>query len=96
MARIFGTFNISRNRLRENLYASLAALLFIIPLDFFIIPRMGIAGAALASVMAYFLLAAGTFYFARTASKLPRANYLLLSVPEMRDVLKRVMQLVKR
>lgn len=96
MTRIFGTFNISRNRLRENLYASLAALLFIIPLDLLLIPRMGIAGAALASVLAYFLLMAGTFYFARTASGLPRANYLLLSVAEMRDVLKRVMQLTGR
>lgn len=95
MARIFGTFNISRNRLRENLYASLTGLVFILPLDFILIPRMGIAGAALASVLTYFMLMAGTFYFARTASGLPRANYLLLSFAEMRDVLKRLMQFVR-
>lgn len=96
MTRIFGTFNISRNRLRENLYASLGALLLIIPLDFILIPWLGISGAALASVIAYFVLMLGTFYFSRTAAGLPRANYLLLTPAELRELPRRLKQLAGR
>jgi O-antigen/teichoic acid export membrane protein len=53
VARVLSSYLLGKNRLRIDLYASLAGLVVTIVLDLLLIPRFGFAGAAIASSVAY-------------------------------------------
>lgn len=79
---LFSTYNYSTGKPRYNLYANLIGLVFMIVLDLALIPGYGIIGAALTSLITYFITAVLTFASAIYFQKLPLGNYFIPSKNE--------------
>ena len=82
-ARVLSSYLLGKNRLRIDLYASLAGLVVTIVLDLLLIPRYGFAGAAIASSIAYTTTMAFNMTWVVRNSQLTVAD---LVVPTWSDV----------
>jgi O-antigen/teichoic acid export membrane protein len=63
ITKIFATYIFSRGKVIYNLWATIVALAATIVLDLLLIPHLGILGACITSVVAYFLVLLVVFYF---------------------------------
>lgn len=85
--KVLGRNFASRDRQQYTLIASLLSFLLIIALDLFLIPRLGIQGAALASSLGYCTAASALMvFFTRDSGLSPRA-YLLITRSDIRAIL---------
>jgi O-antigen/teichoic acid export membrane protein len=63
ITKIFATYIFSRGKVIYNLWATIVALAVTIVLDLLLIPHLGILGACITSVAAYFLVLVVVMYF---------------------------------
>lgn len=81
-ATLMAAFFSARRKLQVNFYGSLLCLLIIVSLDYWLIPKMGIAGAAIANLVAYSITAV---YFIIRSQKLLRAGPGDFFIPRRKD-----------
>lgn len=81
-ATLMAAFFSARRKLQVNLYGSLLCLLIIVSLDYWLIPKMGIAGAAIANLVAYSITAV---YFIIRSQKLLRTGPGDFFIPRRKD-----------
>lgn len=93
---LFYTWNNSQGNPKFNLYANLAALAVTIALDLWLIPRHGIMGAAVASMLAYLTSAAIAAYTVFGIQKVPFGNYFILERADFAAALALVRGKLKR
>ena len=84
VARVLSSYLLGRNRLRIDLYASLAGLVVTLVLDLTLIPRYGFAGAAIASSVAYTTTMAVNMTWVVRNSQLTLRELLLPSWSDVR------------
>lgn len=75
----FSVFNYSQNTVKHNFHGNLIAVFFTIILDFILIPKIGIMGAAYASVVAYFASSTYIFYSVYKKFNLRVKDYFILN-----------------
>lgn len=95
LTKVFSAYIFAMNKLSYNLIATIVGLAFALALDFLLIPRLGIAGASIATTFTYFAILACTIYFLFVKMKFPSRNYYLLTVKDlsgMRGKLKILLQ----
>jgi O-antigen/teichoic acid export membrane protein len=83
VARVLSSYLLGKNRLRIDLYAALSGLVVTIVLDVLLIPRLGFAGAAIASSIAYTIVMAFNMTWVVRNSRL---TVVELVVPTWSDV----------
>jgi O-antigen/teichoic acid export membrane protein len=85
--KLFGAFASSRNKIHFNIITTLVGLAVTIFLDFTLIPKMGITGAAIASSCSYIIslltLLLGLFVFLKIDFK----NYFLLTLSDYKALI---------
>jgi O-antigen/teichoic acid export membrane protein len=85
--KLFSSFLYSKKYILKNLYATITGVVFTLALDIFLIPRIGIVGACIASMISYTSVFLVTFYFAIKDTELKMDNYFLLSFQELKTLL---------
>ncbi len=71
-------------RIDLNLKANLLALGIMIPMDFLLIPKYGIAAAAMVSTVSYFVIMYVSFYYYNSGNRYTLSRFLLISKKDWR------------
>jgi len=83
---LFSAYNYGTSKPKLNLYSNLIGVLITLILDFILIPKYGITGAAIASSIAYAISAIFIFCSIIIIQKLPFHNYFFLDKNDIRTI----------
>ncbi|GAB4234868.1 MAG: hypothetical protein Tsb0034_08760 [Ekhidna sp.] len=85
---IFSAYNYGTGSPKLNFYANVVSLVMILVLDFWLIPKYGITGAAIATLITYTFNSALIFFTVIFNQKLPIKNYFFVSWEDIKKLRK--------
>ena len=88
VARVLSSYLLGKNRLKIDLGASVAGLVVTLALDILLIPRYGVAGAAIASSVAYTTTMLVNFIWVVRNSQLSVRDLVVPTMSDARDVIR--------
>jgi O-antigen/teichoic acid export membrane protein len=84
--KVFSVYVYSESKIFYNLLATVVGLAFTLSLDFTLIPKYGMMGAALASAVTYTAVTAVTFCSVIFVCKVPFRNYLFVNAQDIKKL----------
>ncbi len=84
--KIFALLSIAANKLKINLYATIAGLVFTIIFDLLLIPKMGTMGASITSLITYFVIFLSLCILQQKNDILKWDNYFLITPSNIRKL----------
>ncbi len=84
--KLFAIVIINAQKVKYNLYATIAGLITTLILDFTLIPKFGIVGASTASTFTYIVIFVSVFYFLHKKIKYPLKNYFFLTLKDVKKL----------
>ena len=82
------------NKVRYNVWISVAGLLLIVPLDLILIPRFGITGAAFVSSAGYIISFITAFYFLKREEEVKLVDFLFIRRDDIAHLLRKLYEIV--
>jgi O-antigen/teichoic acid export membrane protein len=94
MSKVMSLYPYVMGKVRYNLIATAVGFAFTVTLDILLIPKYGIIGASIASLVCYFSIFATNCFFVFVVLKVPFRNYFILTSGDVRHAMKKVRSFV--